>query len=905
MQDDLTDKQEPAIAAPAPAGTLPVTPGGWTFWQILAAATLGVLGFSAAFSHVWNFDIFWHLACGEWMLRNSRVMGFDYFSVDPQPQWINVHWLFQIIVTGLYKLGGFEVLSLFKAVASAAGLLVLVLALRRHVPAGWLIFCGTLALYVMQARLRVRPEIFTLALLLLTLALTDSVRRGASTRRLWWMVPIMAFWVNVHGLFFLGLGVLWTMIIGGLVGRLLSKRLPRFVASRVDWGQPSGLTSVAALAPALAATLACLLTPWPIQTLIHPVLLSTRMSDPIYVNGVTELARTFQFDWNIPFRDQLLYKFHREAIVLILLTAAAMIANIRRLPIAHVVLFVVFIAIGLLARRNMGLLAPVSGYFLAIHGGAGIREITQWLPRLSRWLGKPLTILLAAASVALSVGYLTGALPKYHGHGPMPGMGLAHGNHSVRTAGFLAALPVQGDVFCENFGDGGVFDYHFMQGRSEPVRRLYMDGRLEAHSLEKFKEVRELRNMLTSEDTADMAKFPPSIRFVIIRFDSDTRLNALMNTPRFRLIHIDQAGACFERADWAPTPPAKDQRNLVPQEPNFQDHDRPLQRDYTIEGLQRPAYSWYRQNPPALDYQMGALLLELGREPFYVRPNSTGPVKQKCVLLAMRYLQAALASGLTERNRNLGALAQASQQRALHRYVEPSELVPVDIYAARAAWLYRQINLRALGKDVRTAYSRNWIECLVQAGQLDEAQDVTTRLFSLVGKTPAGDVGAELEKARQAATEHKLYDLPLLQRARALGSPRYSLINEAIGQLEAADQLSADQRLLLGDLLLRKGMPAEAKVHYAQVTLAADRQWEIDVRYALCDWVEGKLFEAYDSLKELSGTSDKPLAKYYLVGLADLTGRYEVSKELLRNSDLRQFLRQTEKPTSPLSRPAR
>ena len=225
-------------------------------WQgRLAVVVLAVLGFSAAFSHVWDSDVPWHLACGEWMLRHGQIMGHDYFSVDPQALWVNVHWLFQVIVAAVHSVAGDTGLSLLKGLVCAGGLAAFGLALRRHVPSGWLIFAGMLMLYVFQSRIRVRPELFTLALLIVTIALADSVRRGASPNRLWFMVPIMLFWVNMHGLFFLGLAILWGFVIGGFVDAAWGRWSKRGTGvPPVPHVDPGGQNSSPGVTPTFMAT---------------------------------------------------------------------------------------------------------------------------------------------------------------------------------------------------------------------------------------------------------------------------------------------------------------------------------------------------------------------------------------------------------------------------------------------------------------------------------------------------------------------------------------------------------------------------------------------------------------------------------------------------------------------------
>ena len=221
-------------------------------WFYAGAAAIALAGAAATCTAVYNYDIFWHLASGRWMLDSGRVLGTDPFSVDPEPQWVNVHWLFQVIVASLHALGGFGALTVMKAVLAAVTLLVFALAVRRSGPPAWWIVCGLGTAAVMATRFRVRPEAFTMLLLTATVALVESVRRGGSPKRLWALPAVMLVWVNMHGLYFLGPAVFWSAVLGAA----LDRRMGRLTQGR--------LLTRAAIAPLLAASAVCLATPWPL-----------------------------------------------------------------------------------------------------------------------------------------------------------------------------------------------------------------------------------------------------------------------------------------------------------------------------------------------------------------------------------------------------------------------------------------------------------------------------------------------------------------------------------------------------------------------------------------------------------------------------------------------------------------
>ncbi len=342
--------------------------------------------------------------------------------------------------------------------------------------------------------------------------------------------------------------------------------------------------------------------------------------------------------------------------------------------------------------------------------------------------------------------------------------------------------------------------------------------------------MRDLRGVLNYASSAGAAEFPPTIRFVEVRCDSQPKLTALMNATyqlprdprkpkaprrfadRFRLIYIDVAGALFERMDWRPLASGRDNEK-VPDQPNFADFDRPLGPDDRIVGAARLDRRWWRQNVPAVDYQIGEVLFNLGRQSDIDPPNSAEPAQRTCMMLATRYLRAAASEGLTNRNLVTGMLAKAYAQRAWQDYFDPSDRLPVDADFACALHLFNQLDIAS----VDSTLCEEWAAALVHAGLIDEVPALIDRLAKNVRGTVAQQYMPTLDRVRDQAKKQKLYQMPPLQCDCELASIRFGLVDEAIKRLQSRSAASKDPALhmLLGDLLLRSGKPAAARAAYA------------------------------------------------------------------------------------------
>jgi len=836
-------------------------------WFLAALTALAAAAFCATFTHVYNYDIFWHLASGRWMLEHLSVLGTDPFSVDPEPRWVNVHWLFQVLVTLLHAVGGFGALSLLKALLAAGAMVLFAFALRGRAPAAWLVLCGLAMLLVIETRMRVRPEAFTILFLTVTIVLVEGVRRGGSTRRLWVLVPLMAAWVNMHGLYLLGPALFWSGVLGAAVDRRLGR------------GTPSPLATPRAAVPLALATAACLLSPWPLEAAAQPLLLWTRISGQkaAFSQGVSEFLPT----WQSP--------YHLIAAGAIVLPAVAVCAaRWRRAPMGHFVWLAAFAALALPARRNVALAGPVCGYLLALHGGALFRAAAAgWgrpagLRRLGRALNAGAVLLAAAGCVACGTEWIFRVRKIHRRFGP----GLYRAHYPIDVARRLGRLGAAGEIFCENWGDAGTFLYH-----SRP-RRVWMDGRLEAHPFRRYLSQGRISRALKDPNAfaramrreEEQAKGVSALRFFYVKALSREHVTAMSQSGDFRLLFVDTTGACFARTTWRdPTPGAPGEP--LPAGTNLNDHDRPLAPDMRVGGLAPEPRRWYRQNPPSRKLPLGTMFLWLGwQEPRRPR-RAPDPLRDRCTLLAIRYLTAARAEGLADAATVTGLLAVAHQQRALQERAIRSAAVPLDFHSARALYLYRRLDLSDLDDYDTRQFAAQHVAALVRAGQFDAAERAAR---TLVRKLPRGLpaeeqagyealcrwVASAVGASRRRAGELKL---PPLERARALAGPDVCLPEQAIAELRAAPP-TPDARLLLGDLLLNRGSVEGARRVYQSLQAPRGRGGALRLRRLLCDLVSGRFFE------DGPAAPPGPAEAYYQALRLELVGRYEAALRVLREA---------------------
>lgn len=188
-------------------------PRGWS-WKLLISFPV-FLAFlliaAAAFQanvHLADPDTWWHARVGQSILATWHFPTQDVFSytVHGHP-WIAYEWLGEVLLGVAAHWGVSGLLGLLGAMSALIMLLLYVY--------GWVCVGNSKAAFAACAILlpltsvffTARPQLLGYCLLIVELALMELYRQGHE-RVLWAIPPLFLLWVNIHGSFFLGLGIL-------------------------------------------------------------------------------------------------------------------------------------------------------------------------------------------------------------------------------------------------------------------------------------------------------------------------------------------------------------------------------------------------------------------------------------------------------------------------------------------------------------------------------------------------------------------------------------------------------------------------------------------------------------------------------------------------------------------------
>ncbi|MEI6681305.1 MAG: tetratricopeptide repeat protein [Bacteroidota bacterium] len=396
-------------------------------------------------------DLGFHLKYGKWITENHRVPATDLstYTVSQHP-YIDLHWLFQVILYQVFRLTGYPGISLF--ICLLATLLSLLMMLRNRIfsiPVPITTVGLFVAFLIIDPRIAPRPEMFTF--LFLSGALLILELYAESRRNLLCLLPvIMLFWCNTHALFVLGLILIVIYLISHTIHHKTVDRQLLF------WG--------------FISLLACFLNPYGIRGFSLPLELLTRF-DPnnIYNQHIQEFIPFFA-QQHFVIRD---YLFLTVIVITLFFTAF----TLRNRKFHDIVLLLIFSMLALGSVRNIPLFVLVAFPILSRESAqltAGLASAHRFLHKLPYWI----MILLP---LALATSLLAGGWYPSNNSFNKTGTGIDELHQPVRAAGFITGHHLDGRIL-NSIGYGGWLSWALPQ----PV---FIDGRLEVMQEPLYKEI--------------------------------------------------------------------------------------------------------------------------------------------------------------------------------------------------------------------------------------------------------------------------------------------------------------------------------------------------------------------------------------------------------------------------------
>jgi len=296
-----------------------------------------------------DFDVWWHLRTGQLILDRGVVPQVDFLTYTNAGRvWIDLYWLFQIGIAGLYRLGGSSALVLMKPVVAVA-VIALSLGARQAGNKAWPAALVWLpALIMLSGRLCERPELFSLLFLAGFLWV---LARAPDRPRLLWLLPlIQLLWVNFHGFFVLGPLVLMAYSAEWIVDRLRESQPLQVRPPIRNFARA-----------AVASLLTCMISPYGFRVVMLPLEQFDKLgSSGIYRASIGELMTVGDFIAQAGMNNPYLLAFF--VVFLLGILSFLLTARRGRVSLYRILLFSAAAYLGWQAKRNNALFALVAAF---------------------------------------------------------------------------------------------------------------------------------------------------------------------------------------------------------------------------------------------------------------------------------------------------------------------------------------------------------------------------------------------------------------------------------------------------------------------------------------------------------------------------------------------------------------
>jgi tetratricopeptide (TPR) repeat protein len=470
--------------------------------------------FLMAVEKVHNYDIWWHLKTGQWIMENGRIPHADPFTfTTPDAPWAPHSWLSDVVFATTFRISGLDGLIIFKAlIVGAAFFIVFRLMIRQGVNLLLAVAIVMLAVFISQFRFLLRPHVF-MFLLSVAFFWMLSVWGGQRNLKLLWLLPLMFLWVNLHGSFFLGLV---------LVGCFLAEKMMVSAYERIRKIDDATSWPVF-LALLIALLFGCiLLNPFGLDLLRWVVTVITRIN----VTRIIEVEEHVALSWGD----------HNLFWSLMLATALSFPLAFRRARLFHFLLFAATSFLAIQGVRFVALAAllqaPILGYNLHVVLNKVLVKKYRPTRRLQAALAIPL--LLFGGALLFQHSFAEDKVNRF-------GLGVSDSRFPGAAVDFLRQLNAAGNIY-NSFPIGGYLLWEL------PGRKIFLDGRF----LDAQRELITQLNTMTATELEELFnRF--DIRAAILT-RKDRRLAAYFSQAKdFRLAYFDDQALLYLGNDALPS----------------------------------------------------------------------------------------------------------------------------------------------------------------------------------------------------------------------------------------------------------------------------------------------------------------------------------------------------------------
>jgi len=450
-------------------------------------------------------DLWWHLKAGQQMIDTRSIPHTDDYSFTKQgSEWVAHEWLSEVIMEALYRgVGLVGLVTIFSFIIVIALWLTYRRCDGKPYAAGLAIL---LAAAASSPLFGIRPQMLTLLLTSIYIVLLERFDPKERSLRLWWLVPLMLLWVNLHAGWALGLALIGLYIIRAVLDG--------------DWNH---------IRPLLIVLLVC--------TAMVPLNPNGfRMFSYPYETLTSASMAAFIQEWASPNFHQVTYL---PLAILLLSTFAAMALSPTRARLGEIFLVLITALGALRSVRHIPIFSLFAAPVLAKHLWA-IAKDRGWDKSLTGVEARPNGIKLLINIILLLAPLALGAFRIWHFASHQRNYITLR--NPVAAVEFLKSQHLPGPIY-NRYGWGGYLIYQLY-----PEYRVYIDGRADVYGDAFFTEAMQVYDGVGNwKEPLDRY----GIQTVII--DTNVALStALRNDNEWSNVYEDDQAVIFRRVSRQP-----------------------------------------------------------------------------------------------------------------------------------------------------------------------------------------------------------------------------------------------------------------------------------------------------------------------------------------------------------------
>ncbi len=462
--------------------------------------------FLLSFHQLSDHDLGFLLKGGQWIYEHKAVPNLDTYTYTVNKHaYIDSHWLFQLVIFILYKIGGVNLLNLFVSLIITSTFALLYSIGKQNTTKLLLLLAAAICI---QFRFHLRPEIISWLCLAWQLKILHNYVQKPSTK-IFLLLLVQLIWTNCHGLSIIGVFI--TFI---------------FVATNFYKTKKINKTLLLVL---LLQTAMLLANPYFIEGALFPFYLYTRLKESnIMNNEISEFKSVFEIQKTTfnPFIDY----FILVGLVFFIIFFTIHLIK-RKLSIFEIIVALVLLYLSTKAIRNIPLFILFTIPLLTLKV-----ELLE-----NKWIkgGMILGIIIFAIQI------INGNFYHLKRQEQSASFGINKNAYPIEIGNFIIQNNINENLL-NDFNTGSWLEW-------QTGNKVYIDGRLEVMREDHFK------NYLNSFKKDSLQKLIKKYNNKVIIFDilsSGNWHRQLMQNDSWRLVKTDGQYAMFLRKDYLPNIPA-------------------------------------------------------------------------------------------------------------------------------------------------------------------------------------------------------------------------------------------------------------------------------------------------------------------------------------------------------------